>query len=205
MSEKKLEKVKALLLTEEELALVRCAIVNCDLLWERKGAHWIPKDDVTANVLEKIRQVEEEFQGAGQGKQRAPSAEQNTRRSSKITKDDWETPEWLMVHFKKHFDPCPAQASFDGLKIDWENPSYVNPPYSKPAEWVEKAIEQARKGVNVVMLLRVDPSTKWYRRLIEEDAYIAFFNKRIRFKGAKGSPNFASMLVFLPAKRRQQE
>ena len=66
MSDKRQEKVKALLLTEEELALVKCAIVNCDLLWEREGAHWIPKDDVTANVLEKIRQVEEEFRGGEQ-------------------------------------------------------------------------------------------------------------------------------------------
>ena len=114
-------------------------------------------------------------------------------------RDDWETPEWLIKHFKNHFDPCPKNADFDGLKIDWKDPSYCNPPYSNPYEWVKKAIEEAKKSINVVMLLRADPSTKWYRLLMEADVnvYIAFFNRRLRFKGAKGSANFPSMLVFI--------
>lgn len=106
-----------------------------------------------------------------------------------------------MEHFKNHFDPCPTNPTFDGLKIDWKNPTYVNPPYSNPERWVKKAIKESKKGVNVVMLLRVDPSTRWYRFLIEEDVYIAFFNRRIKFKDSKGSPNFASMLVFIPSKK----
>ena len=114
--------------------------------------------------------------------------------------DLWETPDWLMVHFKNHFDPCPPNPTFDGLKVDWKDPTYCNPPYSNPEPWVKKAIEERRKGVNVVMLLRVDPSTRWYRLLMEEkNIYITFFNRRIKFKGARGSPNFASMLVFLSA------
>jgi len=115
-------------------------------------------------------------------------------------KDSWETPDWLMVHFKNHFDPCPTNPTFDGLGIDWESPSYVNPPYSNAEKWVKKAIEESRKGVNVVMLLRVDPSTRWYRMLVEENVYIVFFNRRIKFKGSVGSPNFSSMLVFIPGK-----
>jgi len=116
--------------------------------------------------------------------------------------DNWQTPEWLMEHFRNHFDPCPADPTFNGLEIEWKNPTYVNPPYSNPLPWVKKAIEESKKGVNVVMLLRVDPSTKWYRLLMElPDVYIAYFNRRIKFKGANGSPNFASMLVFIPAKK----
>jgi len=112
-------------------------------------------------------------------------------------KDDWETPDWLMKHFKGHFDPCPNHPDFDWLRSDWKSPAFVNPPYSSPKEWVEKAIEQSKKGISVVMLLRVDVSTEWYKLLIEQGAHIAFFNERIHFKGSHGSPNFCSMLVYL--------
>lgn len=117
--------------------------------------------------------------------------------------DDWQTPDWLMSHFKGHFDPCPSNPTFDGLKVDWKSPTYCNPPYSNPEPWIRKAIEEAKKGVDVVMLLRADPSTRWYRLLMEADVnvYIAFFNRRIRFKGANGSPNFPVMLVFLEGVR----
>ena len=115
-------------------------------------------------------------------------------------KDNWETPDWLMEHFKLHFDPCPKNPDFDGLEIDWENPSYVNPPYSNPLLWVKKAIEETKKGVNVVMLLRVDVSTRFYKKIMEQNPHIAFFNERLKFSGSKNSPNFSSMLVFLEAK-----
>jgi hypothetical protein len=117
-------------------------------------------------------------------------------------KDDWETPKWLMEHFKTHNDPCPLfRAKYlDGLKNNWKNPAYVNPPYSNPLAWVQKAIEETKKGVNVVMLLRVDPSTKWYRLLVENNAHFCYFNERLKFSESKNSPSFSSMLVFLEAK-----
>ena len=117
--------------------------------------------------------------------------------------DKWETPNWLMVHFQNHYDPCPANRnpSFDGLKVKWKSPVYVNPPYSNPLPWVEKAIRERECGVDVVLLLRVDTSTKWYRLLMEQNPHIAFFNERVKFKGSKGSPNFCSMLVFLEGKQ----
>ncbi len=114
-----------------------------------------------------------------------------------MSNDKWQTPDWLISHFDKHFDPCPPNPPFDGLEIDWFNPAYVNPPYSNPLAWVKKAIEQSKKGINVVMLLRVDTSTKWYKLIMEQNPHIAFFNERIKFKDSKGSPNFCSMLVFL--------
>ena len=119
----------------------------------------------------------------------------------KTKKDNWQTPDWIIQHFKNHFDPCPTNPDFDGLNIDWKNPSFVNPPYSNPLEWIKKAIEETKKGVDVIMLLRVDTSTKWYKLLMEENPHIAFFNERIKFKGSKGSPNFCSMLIFLEAKK----
>lgn len=119
---------------------------------------------------------------------------------TKINQSDlWETPKWLYRVFENMcYDPCPAiQIKPDGLKINWRTPTYVNPPYSQPKAWVEKAIEQQNKGVDVVMLLRCDPSTQWYKMLVEADAHFCYFNERLKFSESKGSPNFASMLVFL--------
>lgn len=111
--------------------------------------------------------------------------------------NDWETPRWLMEHFKNHYDPCPLNHDFDGLKCNWESPAFVNPPYSSPLEWVEKAIEENKKGCKVALLLRVDVSTKFYRRIMEQNPHVLFFNERLKFSESKESPNFSSMLVFL--------
>jgi len=117
-----------------------------------------------------------------------------------MTNDNWKTPTWLKEHFKKHFDPCPENPTFNGLTVTWLSPAFVNPPYSKPLDWVKKAIEESKKGCKVVMLLRVDPSTRWYKLLMEYGCHVAFFNERLKFNDVKGSSNFASMLVYLEGK-----
>lgn len=108
--------------------------------------------------------------------------------------DDIRTPQWLKDHFYMHFDPCKYKDNEKlGLIKSWESYAYVNPPYSNPKPWVEKALLESKKGCNVVMLLRVDISTRWYKMLVErKNVHIAYFNERI-FKGS----NFCSMLVFI--------
>lgn len=119
----------------------------------------------------------------------------------KMNEQCWITPDWLAIHFKNHFDPCPVNPTFDGLKAKWRSPAYVNPPYYNPLPWVQKAIEESKKGIRIVMLLRVDPTTKWYRLLIENKAKLAFFNTRISFKKPDGKSAgygfYGNMLVFL--------
>ena len=56
------------------------------------------------------------------------------------------TPMWLMSNFKNHFDPCPENPQFDGLTVKWSSPAFVNPPYSEPLKWVEKAIAESLGG-----------------------------------------------------------
>jgi succinyl-CoA synthetase alpha subunit len=34
----------------------------------------------------------------------------------------------------------------NGLDVEWENKTYCNPPYSKPLPWINKAIEENKKG-----------------------------------------------------------
>jgi len=120
---------------------------------------------------------------------------------------DWATPTWLYEELDKEFhfqlDPCPLRADFNGLDIPWFDYTYVNPPYSSPLKWIEKAIEESKKGKIIAMLLRVDTSTKWFARLHEADAKILWLNGRIRYRRNdytydKPTPaNFASMLVVL--------
>ena len=66
--------------------------------------------------------------------------------------------------------------------------------------WVDKTLKEQKRGVDVVMLLRCDPSTEWYKKLVEAGGRFAYFNERLKFSESKGSPNFASMLVFLEGK-----
>ena len=108
--------------------------------------------------------------------------------------DSYATPRWLFDLFEGWFDPCPLNNNpkFDGLQIEWERKTYVNPPYSKPLEWVEKAIIEKKKGKLIVMLLRADSSTKYFQRCQEEEEVI-YFGRRIKFNGK--TPYFASMLV----------
>ncbi len=112
--------------------------------------------------------------------------------------DNYLTPDWILNVFDGWYDPCPLNPNPDinGLDIEWKDRTYVNPPYSNPLPWVEKAIEEWKKGKMIVMLLRVDTSTKWFAKLIEAKAEILWFNKRLRFVNNKPA-NFPSMLVIL--------
>jgi hypothetical protein len=121
--------------------------------------------------------------------------------------DDWATPGWLMRLFRdfRWFDPCPLNQkalldeglpAYDGLEVDWHDFNYVNPPYSDPLPWCEKAVAEFRKGKTVVLLVKHDPTTKWYRLLIDAGAHILYFGERLRYSEmAKAA--FCSDLVVL--------
>ena len=112
--------------------------------------------------------------------------------------DNYKSDEWILRIFEDWFDPCPlmSKPEIDGLSIDWEDKTYINPPYSNPLRWVEKAIEEMNKGKMIVMLLRVDTSTKWFAKLVEANAKIMFIHGRLKHHTGKPA-NFPSMLVVL--------
>lgn len=116
-------------------------------------------------------------------------------------KDNWKTPSWLKGLFVDYYDPCLLETDsihpIDNLGSSWGSPAFVNPPYSDPLPWVKKAIAESAQGVDVVMLLKVDPSTEWYKLLVESDAHFCYFNERLKFDDVKGCANFPSMLVYL--------
>jgi len=124
--------------------------------------------------------------------------------------DNWRTPENIYKdldrEFHFDFDPCPyPKPSWDGLKIDWGNSNFVNPPYSETGLWVKKAIKEYKKNKSVVMLLRLDASTIWFRSLIPI-AEIRLFDDRLHFVNENGigsRSDHASILAIMNGSKKR--
>lgn len=136
-------------------------------------------------------------------------------------KQNWQTPPnifaALNVEFEfaadmaaddeNHLCPVYFTEQDDSLSFDWLRAVsvgdyvWLNCPYGKPLPWVQKASKEAAKGIGVVMLLKMDTSTKWYalcRRTAQEVRLIT--GGRLHFvdpvTGEKGGSNeFCSILV----------
>lgn len=123
-----------------------------------------------------------------------------------MSSDDYQTDVWLMELFKDWYDPCPYKGledGKDGLLEDWQDRTFVNPPYSNPMAWVKKAIyENKTHGHTIVMLLKHDSSTYWYAALKEYGARFLWINGRLKHR-TKSAASFASMLVILTACKNQ--
>lgn len=127
--------------------------------------------------------------------------------------DEYATPDWIKKGlFADYFDPCPLSSDSltrDGLKGDWVGDKvFVNPPYSQPLRWVEKAIRESRKGKVIVLLLKHDSSTVWWATLHEAGAHFLPIMGRLQFKprygrrkGRRAAAPFPSVLAVLYPKR----
>ena len=103
--------------------------------------------------------------------------------------DDWATPKWLlslMFPDGKHYDPCPlggptTEPNGNGLDAWWpaDRPVYINPPFSNPLPWVRRA---AAHDGPVVMLLPVDPTTRWWT--YSEGFEVILIGSRLHFNEA---------------------
>lgn len=94
-----------------------------------------------------------------------------------------------------HFDddPCPLGGQ-GGLSRDWGRSVYMNPPYSNPVPWCQKAVFEMGRGKVVVALLRGDTTTRWFHTYVLPYAIeIRFILGRVRFTGAR--PNFGNIVV----------
>ena len=107
--------------------------------------------------------------------------------------DDWKTPEKvynpLNDEFKFDFDPCPYQhdlTKWDGLKIEWGQSNFVNPPYSRKLKeaFILKAIEESKKGKLCVMLIPVSTSSAiFHDHILPNKKEIRFIRGRVKFAG----------------------
>lgn len=140
------------------------------------------------------------------------------------TKDDWFTPKYIYDFFNYgsifpiDYDPCTTKEQAkrfgiknydtiesDGLKSNWFNYHHlwINPPFSKKFEFLEKACELIRctkeyEFRTVFIVLPFESlDTKKFHEIIGELKYsLHLFNGRINYENGKGkSPAFATTVV----------
>lgn len=126
--------------------------------------------------------------------------------------DEWSTPQWLFDYYNTRYSfALDAAASDinhkceryftrhdDALKQTWQGNESVwcNPPYSDPAPWVKKAIEEVNQSrrMTIIMLLPSDTSTAWFAEAYHHAISMVLYTGRIKFGGGKGSPRWGSVL-----------
>lgn len=107
----------------------------------------------------------------------------------------WLTPPELMAKLQAEFGftfdacPYPRPAGFDGLKEEWGERTWVNPPFagSSYTAWVRKAIEEQEKGRTSVLILSVD---RWWTYLVQAGAEMRILPP-FRWLNPEGKPQKA--------------
>jgi phage N-6-adenine-methyltransferase len=121
------------------------------------------------------------------------------------TSDEWSTPQsYFDLVNQRHgpfdLDACcrPETAKAgryfvkaeNGLLQPWFGNVWVNPPYSEPRKWCEKAATEIAIGnaSKVVMLLPAAVDTIWFHEFVVPYAEVEFIRGRLRFIGWQGTP-----------------
>lgn len=140
-----------------------------------------------------------------------------------MSNDSWETPQDLFDELNEEFnftqDLCAAsynkkcRAYFNDLFCGasytlFDHVCWMNPPYSNPKPFVQRAWDIAEHNL-VVCLLKCDPSTQTWAIFWDYEKHqprpgcqIRFFPKRIKFTppvgvNGKSGPTFPSCLVIM--------
>jgi site-specific DNA-methyltransferase (adenine-specific) len=125
--------------------------------------------------------------------------------------DLWATPQDFYDNLNQKYsfnlDPCADATNTkcskyfteqdDGLSQDWGGHNvFVNPPYSKVKQWVNKAYEESKKpNTVVVMLVAARTDTKFFHDYCTKANQILFIKGRLKFGGSVNSAPFPSMVV----------
>ena len=98
--------------------------------------------------------------------------------------DDIQTPNFFYQSLNKifhfDFDPCPINYLIDGLKTNWKNMNFVNPPFSMIPNFLNKAIEQKKPSVFLIPV-RCN-SIYWKDILLPNVDYIWIVNGYLKFE-----------------------
>lgn len=116
--------------------------------------------------------------------------------------------EYLDSEFHFDFDPCPMNADFDGLKIEWGSCNFVNPPYSDGiVDFIKKGLIEMEKGKKSYFLVPARISGNYWWDLVWEYASeIRLFRQGIKFGTYKKQcPMPLALIEFDPAKTRLSE
>lgn len=130
-----------------------------------------------------------------------------------LDRQDWATPDNVFSKLNDEFNfTLDAAASHNnakcklyytkencGLSNNWFGNVFVNPPFNNWSLWVVKAVAEvaANRAKTVVMLLPARTDTRAFHDYIYKKPYaeVRFIKGRLKFKGAKNSAPFPSMIV----------
>lgn len=129
--------------------------------------------------------------------------------------DEWETPQYvfniLQQEFNFQIDVCANSENnkcedffskeIDGLKQEWSPyRCWMNPPYGKSIKlWMNKALDESKKGALVVCLIPSRTDTKWWHEFAMRSAEIRFIEGRLCFgKGKQSAPFPSCIVIFYP-------
>lgn len=100
--------------------------------------------------------------------------------------DSVPTPQWFLKIFEGFHDPFPLGCA---RPVEPQCPSkarlFVNPGYSRKEDVAEMCIRWHQLGAYVVMLVPIESSTQFAKRLIQYGVERMFFERRI-FPGCRG-------------------
>lgn len=130
-----------------------------------------------------------------------------------MTADEWSTPQCLYDIYDHEFGfgldvcaraenakhSCYYTKETDGLKHDWFESNWCNPPYSNQLPWLIKAGQEMQIGHTSVLLLKYDPSTMHGRLASEFADELRIITHRLTFEGARNCATFPSAFaIFRP-------
>jgi site-specific DNA-methyltransferase (adenine-specific) len=124
--------------------------------------------------------------------------------------DDWATPKDVYDALDQEFhfndDPCPLLGVSEGTGLlrEWGTSVFMNPPYSKPTPWVQKAYLESQRGKTVVGLLRGETSTRWFHDWVYGKAELRFIKGRLRFNDSGPAP-FPSIIAIWKSEQSRDD
>src|SRR5277367_4561745 len=129
-------------------------------------------------------------------------------------RSEWETPQELFNELDAEFhftlDVAASKSNHkcrkfftkeqDGLKQPWSGVAWCNPPYGKAIPlWLNKAIEEQKRGVTSVFLVFARTDTSWFHEIVLPHAEVRFLRGRVRFThptlGVGNNPAMGSMVL----------
>lgn len=106
------------------------------------------------------------------------------------------SPENAKAHlYYTEADNALEQHWYSGLTWNW-----LNPPYSNIQPWTAKALNEAREGHRIAMLVPAAVGSNWWSQTVHHKADVHFLNGRVTFVGAPWPyPKDLALLLYHPA------